>query len=118
MGPLPVRLWGWLPFSANDPESATRAAALIERSKPNQFDGQFGIFGLGEVLYGPFFDLAPRKDHWPAEIMDEYGKLAVAAARGGWHVHQHVINNSAVSDLLDTLETVNRTARLDRLRWT
>jgi len=117
-GPLPVRLWETLPFDARDPASATAAAALIERSRPNRFDGQFGIFGLGEVLYGPFFDLAPRKDHWPADIMNEYGKLATAAARGGWHVHQHVINNSAVSDLLDTLEAVNKTQRFDRLRWT
>jgi predicted amidohydrolase YtcJ len=117
-GPLPVRLWETLAFNATDPASATKAAALIERSRPNQFDGQFGMFGLGEVLYGPFFDLAPRKDRWPAEIMNEYGKLATAAARGGWHVHQHVINNSAVSDLLDTLEAVNKTQRIDRLRWT
>ena len=117
-GPLPVRVWETLPFDARDPASATAAAALIERSRPNRFDGQFGTFGLGEVLYGPFFDLAPRKDHWPAEIMSEYGKIATAAARGGWHVHQHVINNSAVSDLLDTLEAVNKTRRFDRLRWT
>ena len=61
------------------------------------------------MLYGPFFDLAPRKDPWPAEIMNEYGKLATAAARAGWHVHQHVINNNAVTDLLDTLEKVNKT---------
>jgi hypothetical protein len=117
-GPLPLRIWETLPFNATDPASATAAAALIERSRPNQFDGQFGIFGLGEVLYGPFFDLAPRKDPWPAAIMSEYGKLATAAARAGWHVHQHVINNNAVTDLLDTLETVNKTQRIDRLRWT
>ena len=117
-GPLPIRLWETLAFNATDPASATKAAALIERSRPNQFDGQFGIFGLGEVLYGPFFDLAPRKDPWPAAIMNEYGKLATAAARAGWHVHQHVINNNAVTDLLDTLEKVNKTQRIDRLRWT
>ena len=117
-GPLPLRLWETLPFNANDPASATKAAALIESSRPNQFDGQFGIFGLGEVLYGPFFDLAPRKEPWPAAIMNEYGKLATAAARAGWHVHQHVINNNAVTDLLDTLEQVNKTQRIDRLRWT
>ncbi len=70
--------------------------------------------GSGEVLYGPFFDLAPRKDHWPAEIMSEYGKLATAAARAGWHVHQHVINNNAVTDLLDTLEQVNKTQPITR----
>ena len=117
-GPLPLRLWETLPFNATDPAAATTAAGLIERSRPNQFDGQFGIFGLGEVLYGPFFDLAPRKEPWPAEIMSEYGKLAAAAARAGWHVHQHVINNNAVTDLLDTLEKVNQTQRIDRLRWT
>ena len=60
-GPLPVRLWETLAFNATDPASATKAAALIERSRPNQFDGYFGTFGLGEVLYGPFFDLAPAK---------------------------------------------------------
>jgi predicted amidohydrolase YtcJ len=117
-GPLPVRLWETLAFNASDPDSATKAAALIERSRPNRFDGYFGTFGLGEVLYGPFFDLAPRKEPWPAEIMDQYAKLATAAARGGWHVHQHVINDSAVTDLLDTLEAVNRVQRFDTLRWT
>ena len=117
-GPLPLRLWETLPFNATDPASATKAAALIERSRPNQFDGQFGIFGLGEVLYGPFFDLAPRKDPWPADIMNEYGTLATSAARAGWHVHQHVINNNAVTDLLDTLEKVNKTQRIEHLRWT
>jgi predicted amidohydrolase YtcJ len=117
-GPLPVRLWETLPVNATDPASATKAAALIEHSRPNQFDGQFGTFGLAETLYRPFFDLAPRKEAWPAEIMNEYGKLATAVARGGWHIHEHVINNSAVTDLLDTLERVNKTQRMDHLRWT
>jgi predicted amidohydrolase YtcJ len=117
-GPLPVRLWETFNFDAHDPASAAQAAALIESARPNTFDGQFGTFGLGEVLYGPFFDLAPRKDPWPAEIMSEYGKLAAAAARAGWHVHQHVINNNAVTDLIDTLERVHATQPLDRLRWT
>jgi hypothetical protein len=117
-GALPIRLWETLNFNATDPASAAKAAELIARTRSNQFDGQHGIFGLGEVLYGPFFDLAPRKDHWPAEIMSEYGKLATAAARAGWHVHQHVINNNAVSDLLDTLEQVNKAQPISGLRWT
>jgi hypothetical protein len=50
--------------------------------------------------------------------MSEYGKLATAAARAGWHVHQHVINNYAVTDLLDTLEQVNEVQPLSGLRWT
>jgi predicted amidohydrolase YtcJ len=117
-GPLPVRLWETLNVNAADPSSAAKAAAVIERSTPNQFDGAFGTVGLGEVLYGPFFDLAPRKDPWPAEIMSEYARLATSAAKAGWHVHQHVINNNAVTDLLNALEPVNKVQRLDHLRWT
>jgi predicted amidohydrolase YtcJ len=117
-GPLPLRLWETLPVNATDPASATKAAEFIERSRPNQFDGQYGIFGIGEVLYWPFFDLAPRKEPWPAEIMNEYAKLATAAAHAGWHIHEHVINNSAVTDLLDTLEKVNKVQPIGKLRWT
>ena len=117
-GPLPLRLWETLPINATDPALAAKAVEIIERSRPNQFDGQFGIFGLAETLYRPFFDLAPRKEPWPAEIMNEYAKLAAAAARASWHIHEHVINNSAVTDLLDTLERVNKSQRIDGLRWT
>jgi hypothetical protein len=91
-----------LPINAADPASATKAAALIERSRPNQFAGQFGTFGLAETLYRPFFDLAPARSRGRPRIMNEYGKLATVVARGGWHVPEHVINNSAVTDLLDT----------------
>jgi predicted amidohydrolase YtcJ len=50
--------------------------------------------------------------------MNEYTKLAVVAARTGWHVHQHVINNTAVTDLLDALEKANAVQSLVGLRWT
>jgi len=117
-GPLPLRIWETLPLNARDPASVTTTAELIEHTRPNQFDGQFGMFGLAEVLYWPFFDLAPRKDPWPAEIMNQYARLAIAAAHAGWPIQEHVINNSAVTDLLDTLERVNKTQSIVGLRWT
>jgi predicted amidohydrolase YtcJ len=117
-GPLPVRLWETLRFNATDAASTADAVALIERSRPNQFDGQFGIFGIGEIVYRPFFDSDRATAGSRAAIMGEYGKIAAAAARGGWHIHQHVINDSAVSDLLDTFEALNKAQRIDGLRWT
>ena len=33
-------------------------------------------------------------------------------------MHQHVINNNAVTDLLDTLEKVNKAQPITKLRWT
>jgi predicted amidohydrolase YtcJ len=117
-GPLPLRIWETLTFEATDPASATQAAALIERSTANQFDGQFGIFGLGEHVYLPFFDLPNQSGPWPDEIIDEYIKLAEAAARGGWHIHEHTMSNHSVSDLLERFEALNERVRIDHLRWT
>ena len=117
-GPLPLRIWETLTFEATDPASAAEAVALIERSTPNRFDGNFGIFGLGEHVYLPFFDLPNQSGPWPKEIVDEYVKLATAAARGGWHIHEHTMSNHSVSDLLDRFEELNESVRIDHLRWT
>jgi len=117
-GPLPLRIWETLTFEATDPASAAEAVALIERSTPNMFDGNFGVFGLGEHVYLPFFDLPNQSGPWPKEIVDEYVKLATAAARGGWHIHEHTMSNHSVSDLLDRFEELNESVRIDHLRWT
>jgi predicted amidohydrolase YtcJ len=117
-GPLPLRLWETLTFEATDPASAAAAAALIDRSKPNTFDGAFGLFGLGEHVYVPFFDLPNQAGPWPQGIVDEYLKLAAAAARGGWHIHEHTMSNHSVGDLLDGFEKLHESVPIDRLRWT
>ena len=117
-GPLPLRIWETLTFEATDPASATQAVARIERSTANAFDGHFGVFGLGEHVYLPFFDFPSQSGPWPTEIIDEYLKLAAAAARGGWHIHEHTMSNHSVSDLLARFEALNETQRLDHLRWT
>ena len=100
------------------PRSAADAVALIERSKPNTFDGAFGLFGLGEHVYVPFFDLPGQAGPWPKEVIDEYLKLAAEAARGGWHIHEHTMSNHSVTDLLGRFEELNETVRIDGLRWT
>jgi predicted amidohydrolase YtcJ len=117
-GPLPLRIWETLTFEATDPASAAEAVAFIEHSTPNQFDGHFGVFGLGEHVYLPFFDLPNQSGPWPKEIIDEYMKLAAAAARSGWHIHEHTMSNHSVSDLLDRFETLDATMPLSHLRWT
>ncbi len=116
-GPLPVRIWETLMFEATDAGAAELAIPLIESTEPNQFDGNFGIFGLGEHVYLPFFDLPTRGGPWPAGIMREYMRLAATAARGGWHIHEHTMMNSSVSDLLDVFESLNEDVAMNHLRW-
>ncbi len=115
---LPLRIWETLMFEATDPGSADAAVRMIERTPPNQFDGNFGVFGLGEHVYLPFFDLPNRAGPWPDEIMNEYLKLAATAARAGWHIHEHTMMNSSVTDLLDSFESLNEGVPIESLRWT
>ncbi len=115
---LPLRIWETLTFEATDPTAADAAVALIARSSPNTFRDDFGLFGLGEHVYLPFFDLPNQNGPWPKPVMDEYEKLAAAAARGGWHIHEHAMTNFSVSDLLERFERVSRTHSIANLRWT
>jgi predicted amidohydrolase YtcJ len=115
---MPLRIWETLTFEATDPAAADSAVALIERSRPNTFRDDFGLFGLGEHVYLPFFDLPNQSGPWPKVVIDEYLKLATAAARGGWHIHEHTMTNWSVNDLLDRFEQLNATQPIGALRWT
>jgi predicted amidohydrolase YtcJ len=115
---MPLRIWETLTFEATDPAAADAAVALIERSTPNIFSDDFGLFGLGEHVYVPFFDLPNQNGPWPRPVIDEYMKLATAAARGGWHIHEHTMTNWSVTDLLDRFEQLDRTQPIRNLRWT
>jgi len=117
-GDLPLRIWHTLAFEATDPAAASAAIELIEASRPNTFDENFGLFGLGEHVYLPFFDLPGQAGPWPQEIIDQYMRLARAAARGGWHIHEHTMSNHSVGDLLDRFEVLNAQLPIDHLRWT
>ena len=117
-GSLPLRIWETLTFEATDPVSAAEAVALIERSRANVFGGHFGVFGLGEHVYLPFFDLPNQSGPWPKEVINEYVKLATAAARGGWHIHEHTMSNWSVADMLDAFEKLDARLPIGELRWT
>jgi len=115
---LPLRVWETLTFEATDPAAADAAVALIERSRPNTFRDDFGRFGLGEHVYLPFFDFPSQNGPWPTPVIDEYLKLATAAARGGWHIHEHTMSNHSVTDLLERFEQLNAAHPITDLRWT
>jgi predicted amidohydrolase YtcJ len=117
-GDLSLRIWHTLTFEATNPDSASSAVEYIKSNTPDSFDGSFGLFGLGEHVYLPFFDFPSQNGPWPAEIIDEYLLLAEAAARGGWHIHEHTMSNHSVIDLLDRFEVLNESVPMEHLRWT
>ena len=116
-GPLPLRIWHTLTYEANDAADANTAATLIRNSVPNTFDGNYGLFGLGEHIYLPFFDFPAQSGPWPVDVIDNLMKIAVAAAEGNWHIHEHTMSNWSVQDLLTRFETLNESVQMDDLRW-
>ncbi len=117
-GPLPLRIWHTLTYEANDSAGADAAIALIRASQPNTFDGDYGQFGLGEHVYLPFFDFPSQRGPWPTEIVDEFARIAEAAAAGGWPLHEHTMSDWSVQDLLTRFEDINQRHPLAPLRWT
>ncbi|MDT8399855.1 MAG: amidohydrolase family protein [Pseudomonadales bacterium] len=117
-GDLPLRIWHTLSYEAADPAGADAAVAAIGAARPNTFTGDYGLFGLGEHIYLPFFDFPSQSRPWPEEVMDNYMKIARAAALGGWHIHEHTMSDISVRDLLDRFEALNRDIPITDLHWT
>ena len=117
-GPLPLRIWHTLGLAARDPAGADAGVELLQRNTANTFDGNFGLYGVAEHVYLPFFDSPWITESWDPAIMAEYMKLARAAAEGNWHIQEHTMTNMSIGDLLDGFEILNETLPIPSLRWT
>ena len=115
---LPIRVFHTLKYRAETTAEADEAVELIEAHTPFSVDDRIGLLGLGEHVYGPMHDTAGTMDSYSNEIMDEYMKLATAAARGGLHIHEHTMADQTISDLLDRFDVLNETVPITDLRWT
>jgi predicted amidohydrolase YtcJ len=117
-GPLPLRVWHTLKYQAYDAAGADAAVELVRRSTPNSTDDYLGMFGLGEHVYLPLFDLPGMTEPFGDDVVAEFMKIAVAAAEGGFHIHEHTMLDSTITTLLGPLEELNKTIPLAPLRWT
>ena len=118
-GPLPIRVWHTLKYQAYDADGADAAVELVRNSTANSTDEYLGMFGLGEHVYLPLFDLPGRTtEPYSDEIVAEFMKIATAAAEGGFHIHEHTMLDLTINSLLGPLEELNKTIPLAPLRWT
>ncbi len=115
--PLPVRVWHTLKYQAYDPDGADAAVELIRASTANSTNDYYGLLGLGEHVYLPFFDNPNRTEPYPEDIVANFMKLATAAAEGGFHIHEHTMADVTVRDLLGPFEELNERIPLAPLRW-
>ena len=115
--PLPIRVWHTLKYQAYDPQGADAAIELINQSTANSTNDYYGLIGMGEHVYLPFFDNPRKTEGYSEDIVSNFMRLATAAAEGGFHIHEHTMADVTVQDLLDPFETLNETIPLAPLRW-
>ncbi len=116
--PVTLRFFHTLRYRAEDPAGVDQAVALIQANEPLTRDHQFGLIGLGEHIYGPFSDNTMRTERWPADIVEQFGRIARVAAEDGWQIHEHTMADASVRDLLDLFEAIHEQHPINELRWT
>ena len=115
---LTLRVFHSLRYQANNPLEANQAVTLIGASKPRDNSEWFGLIGIGEHTYNPLHDSYMRSSLYGDDTWSQFEKLAIAAAEGGWHIHEHAMQDSTASRILDIAERINRVHSMKDLRWT
>ena len=117
-GPLPLRVWHTLKYQAYDPAGADAAIELIKSTKANTTDDYLGMLGLGEHVYLPMFDLPTMKEPFSDTVVNDFMRIATAAAEEGYHMHEHTMLDMTVQGILPPLRELNERIPLAPLRWT
>ncbi len=115
--PLPIRVWHTLKYQAYDSEGADAAIELIRNSTPNDNNDYYGLLGLGEHIYLPFFDNPGTTEAYPGDVLENFMRIATAAAETGFQVHEHTMADITVRSILPALTELNERIPLAPLRW-
>lgn len=117
-GDLTLRVFHSLRYQANNPLEANEAVQMIQSSKPRSGDDWFGLIGIGEHTYNPLHDSSMRQSFYGDDVWAQFDKLAITAAEGGWHIHEHAQRDSTAARMLDIAERINKIHPMQDLRWT
>ena len=115
---LDLRVFYALRYWADSPRTALAAAELLEREEPFQRSNRFGMFGIGEHVYGLLHDFTAAPKQFPKEIYDSFQVIAEAAAKNGWPINEHAMLDTTVNSMLDVGEEISEQYPIRDLRWT
>ena len=116
-GELSLRVFYAARYWADSPRTAIAAAEMLDREEPFQRDERFGMFGIGEHVYGPLHD-SPRSDvPFSEDIYADWHSIIRAAARNGWYVNEHAMQGSTAERMISISEEVSKEYPIGDLRW-
>ena len=115
---LTVRVFHSLRYSANNPIEVNEALTFIKSSEPKSNNDWFGLIGIGEHTYNPLHDSSMRVSLYDDDVWQQFQRIAVYAAEGGWHIHEHAMQDSTASRILDIAQVIDKDHLMKDLRWT
>jgi hypothetical protein len=115
---LSVRVYHALRYRAYGRTDVPDAISAILAAKPDDNDDWFGVIGIGEHTYGPLHDSTMGSTIFGRNIWRQFEQLAAAAAKNGWHIHEHAMQDSTAAGILDIAERLNPAHPMKELRWT
>jgi len=115
---LSVRVYHALRYRAYGRTDVPDAISAIRAAKPVDNDDWFGVIGIGEHTYGPMHDSAMGSTIFGRHVWSQFEQLAAAAAKNGWHIHEHAMQDSTAAGILDIAERLNPAHPMKELRWT
>ena len=115
---LSVRVFFAQRYWADSPRTAIAAAELLEREEPFQRDDRFGMFGIGEHVYGLLHDSTANANRIADEIYDAFELIAESAAKHGWAINEHAMRDTTAQRMLDISERISENYPIRDLRWT
>lgn len=117
-GDLSVRVFYAQRYWADSPRTAIAAAELLEREAPFQRDNWFGMFGIGEHVYGLLHDSTANANPIADEIYDAFELIVESAAQHGWAINEHAMRDTTANRMLDISERIAEKYPIEDLRWT
>ncbi len=115
---LTVRVFYAARYWADTPRTAIAAAELLDREKPFQRDDRFGMFGIGEHVYGLLHDTTGSDAPFPGNIYDDFHTITRSAAKNGWYINEHAMQDSTASRMISISEEISKDYPTQDLRWT
>ncbi len=115
---LTVRVFHSLRYRANNPIEVNEALKFIKSSEPRSNNDWFGLIGIGEHTYNPLHDSYMRASLYDDDVWQQFQRIALYAAEGGWHIHEHAMQDSTASRILDIAHLINKDYLMKDLRWT
>ena len=115
---LTLRVFYAARYWADTPRTAIAAAEMLDREAPFQRDDRFGMFGIGEHVYGLLHDTTGSATPFPQNIYDDFELITHSAAKNGWYVNEHAMQDGTASRMLSISAKISEQYPTRDLRWT